>query len=178
MRCMRMTYACKCIMYVCTYVSPPPPLQPKLVVVEIQGVELANKDGLFGISDPYLKFFALKADGAMWTEHTHTHSGGALKDEYKTETINNNANPLWKPFSFEMDKLCNGNPKQDAKFRIECWDKDSMKEDDFIGWTETTVNQMLTFKAERKPLLLNDRPGGNTAKPGSLAILSIEVRDL
>eukprot|EP00918_Siedleckia_nematoides_P098130 GHVU01214836.1.p1 GENE.GHVU01214836.1~~GHVU01214836.1.p1 ORF type:complete len:563 (+),score=135.63 GHVU01214836.1:54-1691(+) len=127
-----------------------------LLHLSMKGVELANKDGMFGKSDPYLKFFALRKDGAVVEVH-------------KTETIPNNLNPVWKPFAVDMDRLCNGD--LDAKFKLECWDEDSMSSDDMIGWIETTVNQLLS----RQPLVLNDRPGGKTAKPGSLAIDSIHI---
>ncbi len=127
-----------------------------LTLLGVKGVELANKDGMFGKSDPYLKFFALRKDGAVVEVH-------------KTETIPNNLNPVWKPFVVDMGELCNGD--LDAEFKLECWDEDSMKSDDMIGWIETTVNQLFS----KQPLVLNDRPGGKTAKPGSLAIDSIHI---
>ena len=70
-----------------------------------------------------------------------------------------------------MDKLCNGD--LDTPFMIECWDLDDhhVNHDHLIGWTEATVRQMMT----KMPLVLNDRRGGNTEKPGSLVTDSISI---
>jgi hypothetical protein len=70
-----------------------------------------------------------------------------------------------------MDKLCNGD--LDTPFMIECWDLDDLhiNHDHMIGWTETTVRQMMT----KIPLVLNERRGGNTEKPGSLVTDSISI---
>jgi voltage-gated sodium channel len=112
---------------------------------------------MFGKSDPYLKFLAVPKDK------------GKPVDVWKTEVINNDVNPLWKPFAVDIHKLCNGD--MDAAFMIECWDKDLMTKGDMIGWIKTTVRQLLT----KRPLFLNDRPGGKTANPGSLVINSISI---
>ena len=78
----------------------------KRLDMRVQGVELANKDGMCGKSDPYLKFWAIRKDGQQTEEH-------------KTECIDNNSNPEWKPFKIDMDKLCNGD--LNTKFKIVCW---------------------------------------------------------
>jgi len=113
---------------------------------------------MLGKSDPYLKFLAVPKVGKP-------------VEVWKTEVINNDLNPLWKPFAVDMHKLCNGD--LDASFIIQCWDKDVMTSDDMIGWIKTTVRQLLM----KKPLVLNDKPGGKTDKPGSLVIDSIRVVD-
>ena len=124
--------------------------------VKLKGVELANKDGMFGKSDPYLKFFCLRADGAVMELH-------------KTEVIKNDLNPVWQKCMLDMDKLCNGG--MDTEFKIECWDWDGVSGDDMIGWVHTTVNALMAGV----PIQLNDRPGGKTAKPGALAVESIHI---
>jgi Ca2+-dependent lipid-binding protein len=105
--------------------------------MRVQGVELANKDGMFGKSDPYLKFWAIRKDGQLVEVH-------------RTETISSNLNPVWKPFAVDLDKLCNGD--LNAKFKLQCWDEDALSTHDEIGWIETTVTQLLT----KQPLVLND----------------------
>jgi Ca2+-dependent lipid-binding protein len=103
--------------------------------MRVQGVELANKDGMFGKSDPYLKFWAIRKDGQLVEVH-------------RTETISSNLNPVWKPFAVDLDKLCNGD--LNAKFKLQCWDEDALSTHDEIGWIETTVAQLLT----KQPLVL------------------------
>jgi hypothetical protein len=109
----------------------------KLLDMRVQGVELAAKDGMFGKSDPYLKFWAIRKDGQLVEVH-------------RTETISSNLNPEWKPFAVDLDKLCNGD--LDAKFKLQCWDEDAVSAHDEIGWIETTVAQLLA----KQPLVLND----------------------
>eukprot|EP00960_Hanusia_phi_P005841 169484-Hanusia_phi.AAC.1 len=62
-----------------------------------------------------------------------------------------------------MKELCNG--KQDERFKIECWDEDTASKDDMIGWVDTTYDEL----AGKRTLPLNDRPGGSTKEPGSIA---------
>ena len=136
-----------------------------LTLLGVKGVELANKDGMFGKSDPYLKFIAIQ----MPPPNEVVHWQRRFEDVHRTETIPNDLNPVWKPFVVDMGELCNGD--LDAEFKLECWDEDSMKSDDMIGWIDTTVSQLFS----KQPLVLNDRPGGKTAKPGSLAIDNIHL---
>ena len=68
-----------------------------------------------------------------------------------------------------MKDLCNG--KQDEKFKLECWDEDPATKDDMIGWVETTYKEL----AEKKTVGLNDRPGGSTKEPGSIAVDRIHI---
>jgi hypothetical protein len=104
-------------------------------------------------------------------KHLKLSNTGELLVVHETEVIDNELNPAWKPFQVDMDKLCRS--ALGTKFVIECWDKDTETEDDLIGWIETTVGQLLT----KRPLVLRrpDRPGANPAKPGTLAIDSIDI---
>ena len=135
--------------------------------LSMKGVALAAKDGILsgGKSDPYLKFFAsrFRKDGSRVSKD------GAIREMHMTETIPNDLNPAWQPFSLDLDDLCHGD--LDAKFKIECWDEDKLSSNDMIGWIETTVNSLLS----EQPLVLNDRPGGKTARPGTLAVTSAHI---
>jgi len=168
--------------------------------VRVQGVELANKDGTGGISDPFLKLLALPEKMKLAdydTAHTAKDDTKTKPKEYKvelkkTEVINNQANPEWKEFEVDMDKLIACFPDDgitqglapgqfnrahcsyiyfDTKFMIECWDKDTVTKDDEIGWIVTTVRQLCTMQ----PLVLRDRVGGGSDKPGSLEITGIQI---
>jgi len=74
-----------------------------------------------------------------------------------------------RQFALDLDTLCNGD--LNTKFKIECWDEDKMSSHDMIGWIETTVSTLLSGQ----PLVLNDRPGGKTANPGTLAVSSAHI---
>jgi hypothetical protein len=153
-----------------------------------QGVELANKDGMFGKSDPFLKLLAVPKGEKPAEESVDAAGGKSKKDSKpkavyteevcKTEVINNDLNPKWKEFEVDMDKLTpgiTGDAMLDTKFMIECWDKDTVTKDDEIGWMETTVRQLITMHVTKQPLVLIDRPGGRTDKPGSLIIDRIQM---
>ena len=155
--------------------------------MRVQGVELANKDGTGGKSDPFLKLLALPAKMKLADYKTaHDAKDDTKPKEYKvdlkkTEFINNEPNPQWKEFEVDMDKLIACFPddgiKQksdlylDTKFLIECWDHDRVTTNDEIGWIVTTVRQLCSMQ----PLILKDRTGGHTVNPGSLEIIDIKI---
>ena len=157
--------------------------------MRVQGVKLANKDGQGGIADPFLKLLALPVKTLADYETAHKSMDDTKPKEYnvelkKTEVINNNENPQWKEFEVDMDKLIACFPddgiKQksdlylDTKFLIECWDHDRVTTNDEIGWIVTTVRQLCSMQ----PLILKDRTGGNTPKPGSLEIIDIKIESV
>ena len=161
--------------------------------MRVQGVELANKDGTGGKSDPFLKLLALPAKMKLADYETARNAKDDTKpkeykvDLKKTEVINNEPNPQWKEFEVDMDQLIacydydasatTAGIKQqsdvylDTKFLIECWDHDRVTTNDEIGWIVTTVRQLCSMQ----PLILKDRTGGNTPKPGSLEIIDIKI---
>ena len=59
------------------------------MAVQFKGVKLANMDGLFGKSDPFLCFYRISEDGSWLKVHS-------------TEFIKDNLNPIWKPFNITM----------------------------------------------------------------------------
>lgn len=66
-----------------------------VVNLQLAGKKLANKDGFFGKSDPFFILQKGREDGTFSTV-------------YKSEYINNNLNPTWKPFQVKLQLLCNG----------------------------------------------------------------------
>ena len=165
----------------------------ELLHVRVQGVELANKDGTGGKSDPFLKLLALPAKMKLADYETARNAKDDTKpkeykvDLKKTEVINNEPNPQWKEFEVDMDQLIacydydasatTAGIKQqsdvylDTKFLIECWDHDRVTTNDEIGWIVTTVRQLCSMQ----PLILKDRTGGHTVNPGSLEIIDIKI---
>ena len=57
--------------------------------------------------------------------------GNEFVDIYKSETIMNNLNPVWKGFSIPMQKLCNGDANLPIRIQVFDWDKNS--DPDFVS---------------------------------------------
>ncbi len=78
----------------------------------------------FGLSDPFLVVSRIDPSSAPTPIH-------------KTEVIDNNLNPEWKPFSISLVDMCpdtNGNIKaKDPLLLIECFDHDTIGSSDLIG---------------------------------------------
>ncbi|XP_062500806.1 copine-3-like isoform X2 [Corticium candelabrum] len=94
---------------------------------------LDNKDFL-SKSDPYLEF--TRAVGDMYIT-TH-----------RTEVVNNNLNPNWRPFSLSSEQLCGGN--EDKELKVSCYDYDDDGGHDLIGIFTTSVREMK--QATKQPL--------------------------
>uniref|UniRef100_A0A4W3IH51 Copine-3-like n=1 Tax=Callorhinchus milii TaxID=7868 RepID=A0A4W3IH51_CALMI len=73
----------------------------RVVNFEAQARNLDNKD-FFGKSDPYLEFYRLNEDGKWQMVH-------------RTEVINNNLNPSWRPFRIPLRSLCSGDLQKSVK---------------------------------------------------------------
>ena len=63
--------------------------------LQLKGNKLANKDGLFGKSDPFFTFYRVRENGAF-------------VKVYQSETIMDNLNPLWKRAEISVRQICNG----------------------------------------------------------------------
>ena len=95
------------------------------------GVQLKNVEGFFSKSDP---FFVVSAQ-------TNDPAGRTWQPVYRSEPIMNNLNPVWKPFSVPMDKLCGGN--KDKPILIEVFDWEKSGKHQTMGSLQTTVNALL-----------------------------------
>uniref|UniRef100_A0A8D3BL01 Copine-3 n=1 Tax=Scophthalmus maximus TaxID=52904 RepID=A0A8D3BL01_SCOMX len=100
----------------------------RVVNFEVQARKLDNKD-FFGKSDPYLEFYK------------QTPTGWQLA--HRTEVVNNNLNPTWKPFRIPLQSLCGG--EMDKPIKVECYDYDDDGSHDLIGTFETTMTRLQEF---------------------------------
>uniref|UniRef100_A0A8D0ABE4 Copine-3 n=1 Tax=Sander lucioperca TaxID=283035 RepID=A0A8D0ABE4_SANLU len=91
---------------------------------EVEARKLDNKD-FFGKSDPYLEFYKQTATGWQLA--------------HRTEVVNNNLNPTWKPFRIPLQSLCGGD--MDKPIKVECYDYDNDGSHDLIGSFETTMTR-------------------------------------
>jgi len=119
------------------------------VGIEIIGKDLKNVDenrDKGDKSDPFLVFLRKVNDETYVPIHC-------------TEAIMDNLNPRWEKVILSLDELCNHELTQTIK--IECWDWQEDLCYQFIGDTETTMNELYT-----KPFLtLHSRnPRGKTGE--------------
>jgi Ca2+-dependent lipid-binding protein len=92
-----------------------------------KGQKLDNKDTA-GKSDPFLEF-SRKTDDGHW------------QVVFKTEVVNNNLNPTWRPIHIKASQLCHGD--YSSPLKIECKDYDSNGKHDLIGSFTTSVAELI-----------------------------------
>ncbi|XP_053288016.1 copine-4 [Pleuronectes platessa] len=88
--------------------------------------KLDDKD-FFTKSDPFLEIYRLNEDAT-------------LQLVYRTETVMNNLNPVWKTFKVSLNSLCSGD--HERKLQCTVWDWDSNGKHDYIGEFEASFKEM------------------------------------
>ncbi|XP_061573714.1 copine-4 isoform X1 [Cololabis saira] len=88
--------------------------------------KLDDKD-FFSKSDPFLEIYRVNDDATMQLV-------------YRTETVMNNLNPMWKTFKVSLNSLCSGD--HERKLQCTVWDWDSNGKHDYIGEFEATFKEM------------------------------------
>ncbi|KAJ1429331.1 copine-8-like protein [Ochromonadaceae sp. CCMP2298] len=134
-----------------------------LFCVAFSGVKLANKDGFFGTSDPFLVVSRMNEDGAQTVV-------------WKSGKIDNSLSPIYAQVKIPMTSLCNGDIYRPLK--IEIFDWDSNGKHDSMGCVDTSVNEMLTSGGEPMPVIEESKQSKKNYKnSGHLkAVASIEHR--
>ncbi|PSC75501.1 copine-3-like isoform X1 [Micractinium conductrix] len=94
-----------------------------VVEMTLSATKLDNKD-MFGKSDPFVRISKARETGA-WVL------------VLKTEVINNNLNPTWRPFKASMAQLCNCDPQR--PLLLEVFDHDDTGSHDLIGSCQTSL---------------------------------------
>ena len=95
---------------------------------EARGQTLANRDGFFGKSDPFLRVLACS-------------EAGVKQEIYQSEVIPNDLNPTWEPAVVDT-----GSPySMSTVLEVQCWDRDKAScNDELIGFLQVTVGQIMT----------------------------------
>ncbi|CAD8195274.1 unnamed protein product [Paramecium pentaurelia] len=119
---------------------------------QFSGINLKNMDGIFGKSDPFLKFY-LFSDG-VWCQI------------YQTEYIKDDLNPTWKQFEISLQRLCFND--ENKKFKVECIDRhEKGKNNQILGSFETTIDEIFNKNIDSFQLI---QPKGGSA--GTIKILN------
>jgi copine 5/8/9 len=109
--------------------------------MRFSGTSLANMDGMFSKSDPFLVISREREDHTWIVVH-------------KTEVIDNNLNPNWKPFDVPVQKICNGDYRR--PLRLQVMDEDSGGRSELIGEVLTSMEDLLA-KRGNNYVLHNDK---------------------
>ncbi|KAI3355082.1 hypothetical protein L3Q82_017957 [Scortum barcoo] len=96
----------------------------RVTSIEVSGRKLDKK--YLWWSDPFLEFFK------------QTETGWQLA--HRTEVVNNNLNPIWRPFRVSLRSLCGGDVEKPIK--VDCYDHHFNGSHDLIGSFKTTFAEM------------------------------------
>ena len=96
--------------------------------ISFKGKKLANKDGFFGRSDPFI------------TIYRETDSGSMVQ-VWQNLPIMNNLSPVWPVAKIPTATLCNND--YDRHLKIEIMDWDSNGSHDSMGSVHTSLNQII-----------------------------------
>ncbi|EEY59705.1 copine, putative [Phytophthora infestans T30-4] len=125
---------------------------------------LANMDGMFSKSDPFLVISRLREDGQSWTQ------------VHRTETIDNNLNPNWKVFELPMQQLCNGDFRRPLSLQV--FDEDRGGKSDLIGHVQTTFEEIQGKRGTNFVLhneALQKKKGKKYTNAGLLVASEVEI---
>ncbi|POM70442.1 Copine [Phytophthora palmivora] len=125
---------------------------------------LANMDGMFSKSDPFLVINRLREDGSSWTQ------------VHKTETIDNNLNPNWRRFELPLQRLCNGDHKRPLSLQV--FDEDRGGKFELIGQVQTTLEEIQGKRGTNFTLhneALQKKKGKKYTNAGLLVAAEVEV---
>jgi len=102
------------------------------VLIDAAGKNLDKKD-LFGNSYPILRFHRALENGTRLLIH-------------ETGVLKKTLNPTWPPFEVTIPRFCGGD--YGATIAIECYHWDAPSEPELIGFTETTLKDMIESTPE------------------------------
>lgn len=100
-----------------------------LLCVTFSGNKLANKDGFFGTSDPFIIMSRLNEDGTYTTV-------------WYGNKIDNTLNPRWGEAKIPMSRLCNNDYDRPIQIEIMDWDKNGKHQS--MGIVKTSVRSILS----------------------------------
>jgi hypothetical protein len=125
----------------------------------LKGEKLTNVEGMFSKSDP---FFEL-------ARHANAAGGQSFDNIFRSETVHNNLNPVWKEVVIDVSILCGGDP--DLPLRLTVFDHESSGKHKLMGELNVTVNGLIAA-ANRRDALKIKRKDQDT---GSIFVLKADL---
>lgn len=113
-----------------------------IFIADFAAKKLANKEGFFSKSDPFMDVSRMNEDGQM----THV---------YRSAHIQNTLDPHWGVQRIPMYSLCNGD--LDRPLKIEVFDHESSGKHVSMGAVNTSVRSMLTSHGAAMPVIEADK---------------------
>ena len=113
--------------------------QDSTLCLTLEGVDMKNVERWIGCSDPFFQVETpMKGPGGsiMW-QHVH-----------RSEHIDNNLNPRWKPAEINLDLLCQLDLDKPIRFSLFDWEASGRHNP--MGHFVTSVNRLLRSKAEKQ----------------------------
>ena len=134
------------------------------LLLTFEANNLDNKD-FFGKSDPFL-------------EMSRANENGEFSLVHRTEVVDNDLSPTWKPFEKDVSALCNGD--YDRVLKIEVFDDDDGGDHDFIGSCQTDLKTLVKGPGSDNVYhLMNEKKrqkkGSKYKNSGTLILKSIRV---
>ena len=123
------------------------------ITMKIRAEKLSNKDGLFGLSDPFLRLSRVVESRRRGQQSTNL-------PVFKTETVMNNLNPKWHEIVVSVQGLCNGDLTRAILFEVFDYDADGSH--DFIGSVTASIADLTTGGIRRLGLISKSRKSGGT----------------
>ena len=105
------------------------------VEIQFRAIKLINKD-FGGKSDPFFTLSRMDDKGKA-----------VEVPIYKSEVIQDNLNPTWRPFITSVNKICDGDYHQ--KVILQIFDHDQTTKSDFIGSVEFTLREIMEASQAR-----------------------------
>jgi len=134
-----------------------------IVKMRFHALQVDNKDGFFGKSDPFLVIKRSREDG-NWIR------------VFTGPVVMNNLSPSWNEFSIAATALCNAD--YDRPLVFEVWDWDSDGSHDFIGAMQSSVHG-LQGQLNREMAIRNEakakKKGRRYQNSGRLVCSSIQI---
>ena len=134
------------------------------VFLTFEAKKLDNLD-TFSKSDPFLEISRANENGEFSLVH-------------RTEVVDNNLSPTWRPFEKNVSGLCNGD--YDRSLKIEVFDDDDGGDHDLIGTCQTNLRTLVKGPGSDNVYnLINqkkrEKKGSKYKNSGTLILKSIRV---
>lgn len=128
--------------------------------LQLRGVKLKNKAGMFGTSDPFFEISRVREDGVF-------------TPVYRSPTKMNSLNPIWPVFSIPVQALCNAD--YDRPLKIEIYDWVSNGKHIHMGSADTSARQLLSGTNTEIAIVSTGRGHGHRKPGGTFRIDQSQV---